>query len=113
MSSIPTFKFDTKLFLLTSRMRLKVNCVFAPFWIVNMNLIQKKTHMMLALMLDPMFKDLSIVNNYVGRDMPTIATTRYDSKTLIPPSMFNLSESECFCRANRNVCHPRATVDCV
>ncbi len=40
--------------------------------------------MMLALMLDLRFKDLSIVNNYVGRDVATIAVTRYDSKTLIP-----------------------------
>ncbi len=39
---------------------------------------------MLALMFDLMFEDLSIVNNYVGRDMATIATIRYDSKTLIP-----------------------------
>ncbi len=40
--------------------------------------------MMLALMFDPKFKDLFIVNNYVRRDMATIATTRYDYETLMP-----------------------------
>jgi hypothetical protein len=37
---------------------------------------------MLALMFDPKFKDLSIMNNYVGRDMAV--TTRHDFETLIP-----------------------------
>jgi hypothetical protein len=39
---------------------------------------------MLALMLDPRFKDLSIMNNYVGKDMAIIVATRHNSKTLIP-----------------------------
>jgi hypothetical protein len=37
---------------------------------------------MLALMLDPKFKDLSILNNYVEKS--TIATIRYDFETLLP-----------------------------
>jgi hypothetical protein len=44
----------------------------------------KKAHMILALMFRLIFKDLYIVSNYVGRDMATIVTTRYDSKTFIP-----------------------------
>jgi hypothetical protein len=39
---------------------------------------------MLALMFDPKFKDLSIMSNYVGRDMATIVTARHDFETLIP-----------------------------
>jgi hypothetical protein len=40
--------------------------------------------MTLALLFDPKFKDLSIMNNYVGRDMATIIKTRHDSEALIP-----------------------------
>ncbi len=40
--------------------------------------------MMSTLMFGPRFKDLYIMNNYVGRDMATIVATRYDSKTFIP-----------------------------
>jgi len=38
---------------------------------------------MLALMFDPRFKDVLILNNCVGIEKPTIAT-RYDSEILIP-----------------------------
>jgi hypothetical protein len=37
---------------------------------------------MLALMLDPKFKDLSILSNYVKK--LTTATIRYDFETLLP-----------------------------
>jgi hypothetical protein len=46
-----------------------------------MNLIQKKGHMMLALMFDLRFKDLSIVNKYVKKKITTIVATRYDYET--------------------------------
>ncbi len=59
--------------------------MLAPFLDCLHEFGPKKTHMMLALMLDLRFKDLSIVSNYVGRDVATIAVMRYDSKTLIPP----------------------------
>jgi hypothetical protein len=38
---------------------------------------------MLALMFDPIFKELFIMNNYVGKDMATIATTRHNFETRI------------------------------
>jgi hypothetical protein len=40
--------------------------------------------MMLALMFDPKFKDLFIMNNYVGREETIIATSMYDFETLLP-----------------------------
>jgi hypothetical protein len=84
MSSIPTSQFDVKLFLLTNRMRLQVNRMFIPFLDYLHEFDPKKAHMMLALMFDLRFKDLFIVSNYVRRNMAIIATTSYDSKTLMP-----------------------------
>jgi hypothetical protein len=84
MNPILAYQFDVKLFLLTSRMRLEVNHVLVPFLDYLHEFDPKKAHMMLALMFDPKFKDLSIVNNYVKRNMAIIVTTRCDSKTLMP-----------------------------
>jgi len=84
MNYIPTSQFDTKLLLLTNRMWLEVNHVLAPFLDCLHEFDPKKAHMMLTLMLDPWFKDLSIINNYVGRDMATIVATRHDFEILIP-----------------------------
>jgi hypothetical protein len=39
---------------------------------------------MLVIMFDPKFKDLFIVNNYVGKKKTIITTTKYDYETLIP-----------------------------
>ncbi len=55
--------------------------MLAPFLDCLHEFDPKKTHIMLALMIEPRFKD--IVSNYVGRDMATITITRYDSKILI------------------------------
>jgi hypothetical protein len=41
----------------------------------------KKVHMMLALMFELKFNDLSIVNKYVKKKITTIVATRYDYKT--------------------------------
>jgi len=35
-------------------------------------------------MVDPRLKDFFILNNYVGIEKTTIATKRYDFKTIIP-----------------------------
>jgi len=45
---------------------LEIIHALAPFLDYFKKLIQKKNHMMLALMLDPRFKDIFILNNYVG-----------------------------------------------
>jgi hypothetical protein len=84
MSFILASQFDAKLLLLTNRMQLEVNHVLAPFLDCLHEFDPKQTHMMLALMLGPIFKDLYIVSNYVVRDMATIVATRYDSETFIP-----------------------------
>ncbi len=69
--------------------------MLAPFLDFLHKFDPKKTHMMLALMFDPKFKDLFILNNnYMGIKNGTIAT-RYDSETLIP----------LFCLVYQNV-HP-------
>ncbi len=39
---------------------------------------------MLIIMFDPRFKDLFIVNNYVGKNITIITTTKYDYGTMIP-----------------------------
>jgi hypothetical protein len=44
----------------------------------------KKGHMMLALLFDLKFKDVFILNNYVGIEKGTIATTRHHFQILIP-----------------------------
>jgi hypothetical protein len=43
-----------------------------------------KTHMMLVIMFDHRFKNLSILNNYVGIKKTTFAIKRYDLKIPIP-----------------------------
>ncbi len=62
MSFIPTFKFDAKLFILACRMQLEIICVLIPFFNYLHQFDPKKTHMMLALMFDPRFKDLFILS---------------------------------------------------
>jgi hypothetical protein len=64
MNSIPPSQFDAKLLLLTSRMQLEVTCVLVPFLDYLHQFDIKKVHMALAIMFDPRFKDLSIMNNY-------------------------------------------------
>jgi len=63
MNFIPAFQFDAKLFLLANRMRLEINHVLVPFLDCLHEFDPKNAHMMLALMFDPKFKDLYIMNN--------------------------------------------------
>jgi hypothetical protein len=57
MSLILAFQLDAKLLLLTNRMCLEAIYVLVPFLDFLHKFGPKKTHMMLALMLDPKFKD--------------------------------------------------------
>jgi hypothetical protein len=84
MSFILAFQFDAKLFLLASRMQLEIIHVFAPFLDCLHQFDPKKIHMMLILMFNPKFKDIYILNNYVGTKKATIVATRYDFEMLIP-----------------------------
>jgi hypothetical protein len=74
MNFIPPSQFDANLFLLANKMQLEVTCVFTLFLDHLHSFDPKKVHMMLALVLDPRFKDLSILSNYVGIEKVTIAT---------------------------------------
>ncbi len=56
--------------------------MFIPFLDCLHEFDPKNAHMMLALMFEPRFKDLFIMNNYVGRNMATIAT-RHNFETRI------------------------------
>jgi hypothetical protein len=84
MSSIPSSQFDAKLFLLASRVQLEVKHVLVPFLDCLHEFNPKRAHMILVLMFDLKFKGLSIVSNYVKKQIATIAATKYDFETLIP-----------------------------
>jgi hypothetical protein len=58
---------QAKLFLLASRMQLKVKHVLVPFLDCLHEFDPKRAHMMLILMFDLKFKGLSIVNNYAKK----------------------------------------------
>jgi hypothetical protein len=61
MNYIPPF--DAKLVLLT-RMQLEVTRILVPFLDYFHQFGIKKVHMVLVLMFDPQFKDISIMNHY-------------------------------------------------
>jgi hypothetical protein len=85
MNFIPPSQFDAKLFLLASKLELEVIHVVTLFLDCLHSFDPKKVHMMLALMLDPRFKDLSILSNYARIENIIIATIQdMILKTLIP-----------------------------
>jgi hypothetical protein len=66
MNFIPHLNVMQNCFL-TRTMWLKVTFVLDSFLDYLHVFDPKKVHMMLVLMFDPIFKNLFIVNNYVGR----------------------------------------------
>jgi hypothetical protein len=62
-------------------MQLEIIGVLVPFQIVCISFIQKKVHMMLALMFDPRFKDLFIFSSHVIIEKITTTTTKYNFET--------------------------------
>ncbi len=98
MNFIPPFQFDVELLLWISKMQLKITWVLVPFLNCLYQFYPKKTHMMLAIMFDPTFKDIFILSNYVRIGKITTATTRYNFETLIPLLCLSLSKSLSFCR---------------
>jgi hypothetical protein len=72
MSFILASQFDAKLFLLTRKMQLEVTCVFVSFMDCLRQFDPKNSHMMLVLMLDPKFKDIFILSNYVKIKKPQL-----------------------------------------
>jgi hypothetical protein len=65
-------------------MQLEVSCALTPFLDYMHQFDPKKAHMMLVLLFDPRFKDIFILNNYVGIEKGTLATTRYHFQILFP-----------------------------
>jgi hypothetical protein len=65
MNFIPPSQFDAKLFLLASKMQFEITHVLTLFLDCLNPFDPKKIHMMLVLMLDPRFKDISILSNFV------------------------------------------------
>ena len=76
--------FDSKLLLLTARMCDQVVCVLAPFLSFMKVYEPSSANNMLALMLDPCYKELTIVGNYLGREEATHIAQEYDQKLLLP-----------------------------
>jgi hypothetical protein len=61
-------------------------------------------------MFNPMFMDLFIVINYVGREITTIVPTKvwfYNLNSLI---VSNLLKNECFYKASNKFCFPGTTI---
>ncbi len=110
MNFIPTSQFDAKLFLSMNRMWLGITHVVAAFLNCLHEFDPKITHMMLVLMFNPMFMDLFIVINYVGREITTIVPTKvwfYNLNSLI---VSNLLKNECFYKASNKFCFPGTTI---
>ncbi|KAJ7538060.1 hypothetical protein O6H91_11G033100 [Diphasiastrum complanatum] len=74
--------FDAELELLNARMKDVVG-VLEPFLSCLVSFSARKAHN-IALMLDPRFKGLSLVRDYVGRDAAIQIVGEYDVKVLIP-----------------------------
>jgi hypothetical protein len=67
-----------------ANMRLRVVIVLKPFLNFMDSFKLFKTHNMLALMIDPRFKDLNLVGNYVGQASTTEIASAYDTHFLLP-----------------------------
>jgi hypothetical protein len=64
---------------LGANMQLQVAIVLRPFLDFMDNFKLSKAHNMLAFMLDPWFKDLSLVRNYVGHAFTIEIASAYDT----------------------------------
>jgi hypothetical protein len=60
-------------------MQLQVAIVLRPFFNFMDSFKLSKAHNMLVLMLDPLFKDLSLVGNYVGHASTIEIVSAYDT----------------------------------
>ncbi|KAJ7552447.1 hypothetical protein O6H91_06G055400 [Diphasiastrum complanatum] len=76
--------FDAELELLNAHMKNEMVGVLEPFLSCLVSFSARKAHNILALMLDPHFKGLSLVRDYVGRDAAIQIVGEYDVKVLIP-----------------------------
>lgn len=76
--------FDSELEILYGRMAGQVALVLRPFLAFAHKYDEGQAHNMLALMLDPRFKGLEVLQNYVGREVAKKVVDEYDTKVLVP-----------------------------
>lgn len=76
--------FDSELLDLKSRMEDEVLAVLEPLLSFASNFSRQNAHNMLALMLDPRFKGLGLVRDYVGADKVVVIVLEYDNMVLLP-----------------------------
>lgn len=76
--------FESELEVLQARMMSEVINTLAPFLSFTVSYSAKHAHNMLALMLDPRYKGLSLVKDYVGRERALQVVGETDSNALLP-----------------------------
>lgn len=76
--------FESELEVLQARMMSEVINVLAPFLSFTVSYSAKHAHNMLALMLDPRYKGLSLVKDYVGRERALQVVSETDTNSLLP-----------------------------
>lgn len=76
--------FDGELLVLKSRMEEEVLAVLEPLLSFAGTFSRQSAHNMLALMLDPRFKGLGLVRDYVGGEKVVSIVFEYDSLVLLP-----------------------------
>ena len=75
---------DSKLQLLYGRMAFESIEVIKPCLAFAVEFTREKAHNMLSLMLDPRYKGLQVIINYVGREKAMHIVAKYDQLVLVP-----------------------------
>lgn len=81
---LETGNFESELEVLQARMMSEVINALAPFLSFTVSYSAKHAHNMLALMLDPRYKGLRLVKDYVGRDRALQVVSETDTNALLP-----------------------------
>jgi hypothetical protein len=77
-------EFDSKLLTLQKNMQHEVIKVIRPLFLFLKTFDPHSVHNMFAIMLDPCFKSIQIVENYVGLGATICLAFEYDTETRIP-----------------------------
>jgi hypothetical protein len=78
-----TDAFDVKVLIFQNNMQTKIIRVIKPFLKFLEVYNSHQIHNMLSIMLDPYFKSLQVVKNYVGCEDYIHLAFKYDSHTII------------------------------
>jgi hypothetical protein len=82
LDSSETQDFDGELKTLKVHMQQQVLIILEPFLSFMLGFQPHKAHSMLAHMLDPRFKGLGLVINYIGKERTFQITGEYDKQAL-------------------------------